>query len=288
MKPGFLLPVVLFCFSCATKDRSKKPQQEPTAYEIRPSLSLFTDTLKHLDNSKRSILDSALRLYDILAPADSSEADSAAAALMNFVGQVVTKQNESLQNDTTGYFALLNPANGQLTDKQKALASELHEAKLKLVGDGEGGINIVPAYGTILPVVKAKSSAAVDNYLDLVAKEDTTPTFLDAGLAIEITELADRLITTENLLNQKLPKSFAVEAARLNKFYTNSLIRGADNSPALEDDGITLTEQFRQGYDYLLTKYPQSKAAAKINVWTAVIKSADKKKIDDYLKLLNE
>jgi hypothetical protein len=160
---------------------------------------------------------------------------------------------------------------------------------LKPVGDGEGGVYLVPAYETVLPVIKNKTSAPVDNYLDLVAKEDTTPAFLDAGLAIEITELADRLILTETLLTQKLPGRFAAEADRLNRFYTAGLIRGSDNSPSMEDNnGLMLTEQFRQGYDYLLTKYPQSKAAAKINVWTAVVKSADKKKIDDYLKLLND
>lgn len=288
MKLVFLYLMVSLCLGCALNDDNKKPQQETKAQETRPSLSSFTDTLKHLHTDNSSVLDSAIRLYDILVPADSSAADSAAATLMAFVQNIVAKRNDSLQNDTTDYFPLLDPANNTLTENQKALSSELHKAKLKPVGDGEGGIYIVPAYETMLPVIKAKTSAPVDSYLDLVAKEDTMSTFLDAGLAIGITELVDRLITTEILLTQKLPKSFAEEMTRLNRFYMNSLVRGSDNSPALEDNGITLTEQFRQGYDYLLTKYPQSKAAAKINVWSAVIKSGDKKKIDDYLRLMNE
>lgn len=288
MKPTSFLLFCLTLFACHFGDTTKNTGKETPVKQVTPSLSIFADTVKKLSPIIIGALDSAVHLYDVLAPADSIGADSAAALLITFAQQVVAKQNDRLQNDGIDYSPLLNPSNNNLTEQQKAISSALHEAKLKLVGDGEGGVTIVPAYETILPTIKAKTSAPVDSYLDLIAKEDTTPVFLDAGLAIEITALVDRLIVSENLLLQKLPKRFAVETARLNLFYTNALIRGSDNSPSLEDDGITLTEAFRQGYEYLLTKYPQRTATAKINVWTAVIKSADKRKINDYLKLQNE
>lgn len=288
MRFVFLLFTGFVLLGCDVGTTEKKPQKETVTSQVTPSLKLFADTLKRLNSNTPTVLDSAVRLYDVTAPVDSSGADSAAVLLLNFVQKIVAKRNDSLQNDGADYLPLLEPSDSSLTEKQKAISSELHKAKLKPVGDGEGGIYLVPAYETVLPVVKAKTSTPVDNYLDLIAKEDTMPSFLDAGLAIEITELVDRLILSENLLAQKLPESFATDASRLNRFYTNNLIRGADNSPALEDNELTLTEQFRQGYDYLLTKYPESKAAAKINVWTAVIKSGDKKKVDDYLKLLND
>lgn len=285
-----LISCLLFCFvlvRCTSADTSQKRPIEPPKQQLTPSLRLFTDTLKSLDTKSASALDSAIRLYDQFAPADSAGADSAASSLMAFVQAVTESQNNSLANDTTDYMPLLDAAAKNLTEKQKALSSDLHKAKLRLVGDGEGGVYLTPAYETILPTVKAKTSLPVDDCLDLIAKEDTMPTFLDAGLAIEMTELVDKLVKSESLQTQRLPQRFTNEATRLNRFYTLALIRGSDNSPALEDDGITLTESFRQGYDYLITKYPQSKAAAKLNVWTAVIKSGDKRKINDYLKLLN-
>lgn len=288
------MKLIFFFFSClalaycTSGDTSQKPQANPTERQLKPSLGLFIDTLKSLNPEAPAVLDSAVRLYDLLAPADSTGADSAASTLMAFVQAVTEIQNNQLAKDTTNYLPLLDVATTDLTDKQKALSSDLHKAKLKLVGDGEGGVYVTPAYETILPTVKAKTSSALDDCLDLTAKEDTMPSFLDAGLAVEVTELVDLLVKSENLVAQSLPRRFANEAARLNRFYTRALIRGSDNSPALEDDGITLTESFRQGYDYLLTKYPQSKASARLNVWTAVVKSGDKRKIEDYLKLLDD
>lgn len=289
MKLIFLFIVSWALLGCEVGTTAKKPQQNTGTRQAAPSLALFADTLKRLNSESTGALDSAVRLYDVVAPADSSGADSAAVLLLHFVQTVASKRNDSLQNVGANYSFLLNPSDEALTERQKAIGSELHKAKLKPVGDGEGGVILVPAYETVLPVVKAKTSSPVDSYLDLVAKEDTTPAFLDAGLAIEITALVDRLVTTENLLTEKLPGRFAVDVTRLNRFYTANLIRGSDNSPSLEDNnGLVLTEQFHQGYNYLLTKYPQSKAAAKVNVWTVVVKSGDRRKIDDYLKLLDD
>jgi hypothetical protein len=288
MKPYILLIFFFVLLGCASEDTSQKPQTQQSLQQLTPSLALFTDTLKKLNIITTAVLDSAVRLYDMLAPHDSTGADSAAASLMGFVQDVVAKQNAKFLYDTAGYSGMLAPAGTDLSDKQKAVSSELHKNKLKLVSDGEGGVDIVPSYETILPTLKARTSAPVDNCLDLVAKEDTTPTFLDAGLAIEITELVDRLAMSEQLLTQKLPQRFHTEAARLNNFYTHALIRGADNTPAIDYNTTTLNEEYEKGYHYLLAKYPSSKAAAKINVWLAVVKSGDRKKIDDYLKLLND
>src|ERR671926_129750 len=121
---------VFFCpalFSCASGDTGKKPQKDQPAQQHTPSLALFTDTLKQLDKNAPAIIDSAVRLYDVLAPNDSTGADSAAASLMGFVQEVIAKQNDRLQHDTTDYSPLLDPANTNLADKQKALNSDLHK-----------------------------------------------------------------------------------------------------------------------------------------------------------------
>jgi hypothetical protein len=280
---------VLFCFtlfSCSNCNPVVQPKEEKAhlAREVKPSLAAFTDTLKKLHREAPATIDHAVRLYGLLAPYDSTGADSAAAALMGFVEEVVARENERLLHDTTNYTALLHPSDSNLTEKQKAVSSEMRQNKLKPVSDGEGGVYLVPFYETILPGIKDKTSAPLDNYLDLAAKEDTTPVFRDAGLAIEMPELADRLVLSEHLLAQKLPRRFEAAVARLNRFYTNALINGADNSPAIEYNSTTLNEEFKKGYDYLLAKYPSTKAAAKVNVWMAVVASGDKRKMDDFRK----
>jgi len=287
MRTIIALFIASFLFGCMNNEPAAKAKAENTTTikNPAPSLAKFTDTLRKLNADTLTAIDSALHLYSVLAPDDSTGADSAAAALMGFIGKVVEKQNNHFINDSSDLSPLLDPAE-HLTEKQRSINSVLHDNHLKTVSNGEGSVYLVPAYETILASIQSKTSAPVDRFLNLTAQEDTAASFKDAGLVIEITDFVDRLVESEQLLAQKLPPRFAAEAARLNKFYSNGLVRGADNTPALDNNTLQFTEQFRQGYDYLLAKYPSTKAAAKINVWVAVVKSGDKRKINDYLRLL--
>lgn len=288
MKTSLIAILGFTLVGCTTCDPAIQPKEEQEQRSRQPEASLqtFTDTLKKLDVNAPGTIDHALRLYSLLVPADSARADSAAVALMDYIHRVAGNENQQLLNDTTDLKPLLNPAR-PLTEKQSALRAALRENHLKPVSDGEGGVYFVPAYEMILPAIQAATSAAVDSYLNLAAQEDTSSTFKDAGLAIDITALVDRLIASEHLRNQKLPESFAEEVTRLNRFYTHALISGVDNSPSLERNTTSLTSQFEKGYQYLLTKYPSSKAAAKIREWMAVVQTGDRQKTDAYLRQLN-
>lgn len=283
MKLFLSLGLCFLLAACKQGQPVYQPQKETSKTQPTASLPVFIDTLSKLDPATPNAIDSALHLYSMLVPDDSTKADSAASALMASIEKVVEKENKRLANDSID-LALINSPDS-LSEKLKEVATSLHEKHLKPVSNGEGGVYLVPAYETILATVKEKTSTPVDQFLDLTAKEDTSSTFKDAGLAIEMTELVDRLVASENLLSQKLPRRFADDAKNLNQFYSHALIQGADNSPAI-NTGNMLTDEYQKGYDYLLAKYPASKAAAKINVWMAVVKSGDKRKINDYLKLL--
>lgn len=290
LKKPFLLAAFCFAVCCCTScDPVAPPPKEPATpvRQPQPSLQAFTDTLQTLDWHNQASIDQALRLYSELVPNDSTRADSAAARLLAYVKQVVETENAQLDSGTMNLRPLLNPT-GPLTPGLKALNTTLHQNHLKPVDNGEGGVYLVPAYETILPTVQQKTSLAVNRYLNLAAKEDTATTLKDAALAIELPELVDRLVESEQLLTQPLPSQFAAEAVRMNRFYTQALIQGADNTPSREYNPLQLTEPFQKGYAYLLSKYPESKAAAKINVWMAVVHSGDRKKVADYLRLLEE
>lgn len=287
-KTGVPAIVSAFAFFMVACNPAIQPKEEIEYQnrEVKPSLATYTDTLTKLDKSAPGTIEHAVRLYGMLAPDDSTSADSSASALMRFVQEVVTRENDRFFKDTTDYLPLLDPASNTLTDKQKALKTNLHTNQLKLVSNGEGGVYLVPYYETILPALKSKTSAPVDTYLDLMAKEDTTPTILDAGIVIEMPELVDRLVTGEQLTTQKLPKRFKAEAARLNQFYLHALVMGADNTPVFDYETSLLNEEFKKAYDYLLAKYPSTQAASKINVWLAVVASGDKVKMDAYRKTM--
>lgn len=274
--------LVLFCCTACNPAIQPKEEIERLNRVVEPSLAIYTDTLTKLPKEAPGTIEHALRLYEAIAPHDSTGADSAASALFLFIKEVVEKENNNLLKDSSDYSILLDPVNNNLTDRQKAVKTSLHTNRLKLVSDGEGSVYIVPMYETILPSVIPKTTSPVDAYFDLQAKEDTSPVFLDAGLAIELPELVDRLVAAEGLMNQKLPVYFLTEVTRLNNYYTNALVAGADNSPSIAYETNALNEDFKKGYDYLLAKYPSTKAAAKINVWLAVVASGDQRKIEDY------
>lgn len=279
-----VLPLVLILAACEAGIEKTKPAAANTVPQPEPSLALFTDTLQTLDVESPAAIERAITLFDRLAPHDSTGADSAAAALMRFVQEAATKKNDSLQRTPADYFWLSASNSAALTDSQKATQSNLHARRLKPVADGEGGVYFVPLYETILPTLKERTSASVDDYLNLKAKEDTMPVFLDAGLAVDITELVDRLVTAEKLTAYSLPKTFAAEAGRLHRFYTSALLFGSDNSPSTGYNTTMLNDNFRKGYDYLLAKYPSSNAAATVDVWMAVVASGDPKKIEAFRK----
>lgn len=278
--------LLLFLASC---ESGTQPAAEPKipAPEKEYTLTDFTDTLAVQNKTTPGIIAHTLQLYNTIIAHDSTAADSAAVAVLQFIGTVVSAKNDSLFS-SPGYQDLLpNPADGNLTERQKAVYSALHANHLKLVHDGEGGMYFVPLYEMILPGIKDKTSAPVDTYLDLRAKEDTTPTLLDAGLVIETEELADRLATSEQLLGQKLPISFKTDATNLNRFYNRAFILGSDNSPSLNRETNTFSDQFKNGYAYLLAKYPATKAAAAVKDWMAVVESGDKTKLDEFRKAFN-
>ncbi|HEV7331627.1 MAG TPA: hypothetical protein VGN63_11355 [Flavisolibacter sp.] len=281
-----IIPVTLLLFmlvACETGTQPSPQPKEPVPEKIY-TVADFTDTLAKQDTMAPGAIEKVLQIYNTMVPHDSIAADSAASALLQFINAVVTAKNDSLFQNPDAHHFPTDPAAGNLTEQQKATFSALHTNRLKVVQDGEGGIYLVPLYEMILPGIKDRTSDPVDTFLDLTAKEDTTPTFLDAGLAIEIEELADRLVISEQLLGQRLPDNFKSRATHLNRYYTRAFILGSDNSPSLEFNAIALNENFRNGYAYLLAKYPSTKAAASVKTWMATVASGDQKKIESFRK----
>ncbi|RYZ58476.1 MAG: hypothetical protein EOO14_09670, partial [Chitinophagaceae bacterium] len=129
--------LLLILVSC---ESGTQPAAEPKipAPEKEYTLTDFTDTLAMQNKTAPGIIPHTLQLYNTIIAHDSTAADSAASALLQFIGTVVSAKNDSLFS-SPGYQDLLpNPATGNLTEQQKAVYSALHENHLKLVNDGEG------------------------------------------------------------------------------------------------------------------------------------------------------
>lgn len=282
----FFLCFSLFLISCNSTDKQTANKSHNAATE-RKSLESFADSLVRLNKYGLESLDRAADYYQQLVPADTLLADSAAVMFLRHVGTVTDSANQKLFQDTTDYFDLVYNQSQAAPEAQKQFQQLLKNNHLILQGDGEGGVYAVPDYDWITKVITPKTSAATDRYLSLLAKEKQTPTLLDAGLAIEATELADRLVLAEELETEKLPFNFAEDVKRRHKFYLGTLLFGSDNSPALEYNEVVLTEQYAKGYKHLLTNYPTSNAAQLVGEWQEIVKSKKSQQVEIWQKKYN-
>jgi len=271
--------ILLFLFSCNSNDKTSTANKD---IALPKTLESFADSLVRLDKFTLESIDAAAGYYQRLVPADTVLADSAAVMFLRYVGTVVDTVNQKLYQDSVDYSILIYEQPNNAPQKQKQFQQYLLNHHVLLQGDGEGGVYAVPDYQWINQQLQPKTSTATDNYLTLLGKEEKDPTLLDAGLAIETKELVDRLIATETLMKQNLPHGFSKDVAQKNKFYTGTLLFGSDNSPALEYNDISLVEEYRVGYDYLLATYPNSAAAQLVKQWHSIVKTKDSKKIEEW------
>jgi hypothetical protein len=282
----YLCVFLLFLLGCTDSDNvqttvSKKQSSLPA------SLEPFADSLVRLDQYALESIAKAGDYYQRLVPADSTLADSAAVMFLRQVAGVADSVNQQFLADTADYFDLVYNDGKDAPPYQKKLKEKLARHHINMQGDGEGGVYAIPDYNWINQLLLPKTSGAVDQYLLLTGKEEKEPALLDAALAIDMKELVERLMASENLLHQKLPKNFEEDVIYKNKVYTGVLLFGSDNSPALEDNEISIVEQFKKGYDFLLATYPASKAAQVVKEWKQIAAQKDRKKVEEWKTMYN-
>lgn len=259
-----------------TRNGNNNVLPQPTA-----SLEQFSDSLVRLNSFAPTGIEKSAMYFEDLVPADSTLADSAAVILLQYMRRIVDTVDAKLYKDTANYFNLAYGGGEPLSEKEKQYQQYLASHHLNLQGDGEGGVLVVLDYDWVNAIVQPKTSAAVDAYLMLLGEEKRAPALLDAGLAIDMKDLISRLLSSEKLISEKLPRPFSEDIALKNRFYTNALLLGSDNTPSIDYNYIILTPEFKEAYTYLLEAYPSSKAAQKVKEWMAIVKRKDKRKIDE-------
>jgi len=285
LKQIYFVSIAALCIACnSSTDTAKENEQtkQQLSKTAPASLESFADSLVRLDKYEPENIEKAAYYFQQLVPSDSALADSAAVLFLNFAWSISDTTNQKLLKDTTDYMDLVYPGGNSPTEKQKAFQQSMKRNHLNIQGNGEGDVLAVLDYKWLNNILQPKTSSAVDDYLSLLATEETEPALQDAALAVEIKELISRLILTEALSAQQLPANFADNNRKKNKFYIDVLLLGSNNTPSLEEEAsMKLTTEFKQGYDYLLAAYPASKAAEKLKEWLAILKAKDRKKIEE-------
>lgn len=283
-----LTAFLAFLLAACGDEQGGKPTQTPNETRSEEpaetaSLKPFADSINRLPDTNATI-GKAARYFETLVPPDEDLADSAAATVITRINKAAGVFNEGFSAKSDDYFDLVYGEKSTASTAQQAFQKQLAQDHFLLQGDGEGGVYAAVDYDWLVPLLKEKTSPAVDDYLSLMAAEEKEPTLLDAGLAIDTKELAARLVLSESLLGKNLPQTFATDVRQKTKFYTGVLLFGSDNSPSLSDNGFVLDKRFAEGYGYLLINHSFTKAASLVKEWQAIVAAKDKKRREEWRK----
>ncbi|MES2883079.1 MAG: hypothetical protein V4676_13090 [Bacteroidota bacterium] len=243
----------------------------------------FDDSLAALNKTEMGNLTVAVNHFEESIDNDK-EGDAALPQLLQYITASLDTLNDGLAKSSSEYIALVNDSIKNPTPKQLALVKNMTGHHTQLQNDGEGGIYLEYDYAWLLKEIGGDLSEPVREYLGVTAAEVSMPLSSDGAIVLPLQTLADRILTTEKLQTQQLPTTFSSDIKKVNTYYTNALLFGADNTPSLLRGTSKIAPLFDQAYNYVVSKSPQSAIAAKIGEWRKVIATGAKGEIDKFMK----
>lgn len=227
------------------------------------------------------------KFKELFSKAEQQTCDSAYYLFENFYSLVDEAINDLHYKDTTNYDSLVLSFD---TASQINLSKKLTDFRDKLVRNGfqlsmtEGSTFIQADRAYIKEHFYANVSPLMVSYLEQLDKENDEGFGEDGGLVIDSKTLVDRIVWWENFNAANPDFIFKRTPYYSQRAYTNALITGEDNTPLFWDVGGPLDEYFKTGYEYLFSKYPDSKTAGLLKPYYAALTKPDTAAIRKFQK----
>ncbi|MFL5731156.1 MAG: hypothetical protein ACJ75J_16835 [Cytophagaceae bacterium] len=288
MKHILYLPAFLLLFSCNTsevKNSESKTENTPAISNAQKLLSDYTAYIAGLDSMDVESSGKAARQYQELFKGQAPGlCDSAYLLFDGFYERMDRNLNTLLEKDTTSYDELVI----HYYDSTRAPVSKtLLDYNQKLKDNGfqiamDEGMTYVAQYRLFIvnsfgPLV----SKAMKDYLTETDLETEEGFSSDGGMIISVSRLADRIVWWEKFINANPDFIELSKAKELKKTYLTYLFNGMDNTPLYEDaETMTLSGMYVEGYQYLLSKYPDTQAASLVNPFYTAVKQKQKSRVE--------
>ncbi len=243
----------------------------------------FDDSLAALNKTDMGNLSVAVNQFEESVD-NEKEGDAALPQLLQYITASLDTLNDGLAKNGSEYVSLVTDSIKTPTAKQLALVKNMTAHHTQLQNDGEGGIYLEYDYAWLLKEIGDDLSDPVKDYLRITADEASMPLSRDGAIVLPLQTLADRVLNTEKLQTQQLPATFANDIKKVNTYYSNALLFGADNTPSITRGSTKIAPQFDQAYSYVVSKSPQSAIAAKIGEWRNVVATGKRAEIDKFMK----
>ena len=161
------------------------------------------------------------------------------------------------------------------------------------------GFRLETAEGMVFPVADPmqlhaffapRATPEMKTYLDQELQiEQNEHAWEDGGIVIPMEQLMDRCVFWERF-NQSNPNFVLSEETRHSeKWIGDTFISGANNTPAFDYETGAVSPEYLKVWAYALEKYPQTKIAARIKEFTALIAAEGNKrtpKVEAYISKL--
>lgn len=268
-----------FLFACNSAD-NQKANGKSTGNHAPEN---FDDSLATLNKTEMGNLTVAVNHFEESVDNDK-EGDAALPQLLQYITASLDTLNDGLSNNSAEYISLMTDSIKTPTAKQMALVKNMAAHHTQLQNDGEGGIYLEYDYAWLLKKIGGDLSDPVKEYLGVTAAEASLPLSSDGAIVLPLQTLVDRILTTEKLQGQQLPATFSNDIKKVNTYYTNALLFGADNTPSLLRGTTKLAPQFDAAYTNVVSRNPQSAIAAKIGEWRKVVATGTRSEIEKFKK----
>jgi hypothetical protein len=274
MKPLLPLLMCLFLFSCGQGNNNTKqtthtdsthitaPKTDSTTYNTR--LDNYQKFVSELDTSDaNSATTAANKFKELFNTPDTVLNDRAYMIFERFYAKLMFGINDHLFKDDK------TPINYETfkVEDENTYPAALRDLNTKLKANGYRFIEVegspVVSQDRIILIKWFYPSVSITmrKYLDEVNKENAEGLEDDGGLTIPVTLLSDRTVWWEQFSTEHPRFVFAHEAQFQKQIYFTYLLTGMDNTPMIDYETKTISKDFKDAYDHLLTTYPNSETA---------------------------
>ena len=242
-------------------------------------LSKFTTTLntQKLENGKRVWK----FVTDNFSQATGAEADAAFILTESFLRRMEIEGEYYTQIERLPWSSEeINAVAADSFDMKKYPATSLL---------AENGFRLETAEGMVYPVVdwprlKAffadKCSNSMRMFIDQRVEEQLHQEYDDGGIIIPLEQVADRAVFWEKFNKSNPYFPLQEETRSSEEFGRQLLVTGADNTPIFDYDTKAISPEFRKMWDYVLTKYPDTKTAGLVRQMSNLCASEGWKRTD--------
>lgn len=234
----------------------------------------------------------AKKFKELFAKQTDVLCDSAFAIFNGLYESLDRNLNEKHQKDTTNYDPLVYVYE---KGKEPIIPQKLTDYNKKLKDNGfevamdEGMTFILQDRDFISTHFFSSVSSSMREYLTQLNKENKEGFATDGGLIISPTQLAERIIWFENFMTANPNFIFSAQCLDTKTSYLSILLTGMDNTPLYDDyETKKLSQYYADGYQFLLSKYPNSQATKVVKPYFLALKQNQTAKAESLLKQYKE